>query len=44
MSEQVLKSEQINSCMQMIIDYDEPLRRDADFLFVYNNSSPTLAS
>lgn len=38
MSEQVLKSEQINSCMQMIIDYDEPLRRDADFLFVYKKA------
>lgn len=38
MKEQVMKSEQINSCMQMVIDYDDPLRADKDFLAAYKKA------
>lgn len=30
---QVCKSEQINSCMQMVLDYDQPLITIADKLY-----------
>lgn len=38
MAEQVLKSEQINSCMQMVIDYDQPLTKQEDFLNAYRKA------
>lgn len=38
MCEQVLKSEQINSCMQMVIDYDQPLKKGCDFLNAYRKA------
>lgn len=38
MAEQVLKSEQINSCMQMVIDYDQPFTRQEDFLNAYRKA------
>lgn len=38
MSKQVMKSEQINSCMQMIIDYDQPLKTKTDLLNAYKKA------
>ena len=38
MAEQVLKSEQINSCMQMVIDYDQPLTKQEEFLNAYKKA------
>ena len=36
--EQVQKSEQINSCMQMVIDYDKPLNKQKDILAAYKKA------
>ncbi len=38
MATQVSKSEQINSYMQMVIDYDQPLTKEKDFLRVYKKA------
>lgn len=38
MKKQVMKSEQINSCMQMVINYDEPLRTEKEILDAYKKA------
>ncbi len=38
MAEQVKKSEQINSYMQMVIDYDQPLTKQGDLLNAYQKA------